>query len=393
MGMVSTAHEEFKKLRMWDEAIDCLMVAGRNAEALDLIKGLLEQGPTARLWCCLGDLEKEAKHYEKAWEFSNGRFARAQRSLGRHHFKHGDLKRAISCFSKALEINPMHSDIWFTMGVAQIKLEDYDNAALTFARCLSVNDEDAQAWANLAATHSARGKLQEARNCMVEATKRARTNWKMWESFLAICMQLRDVQGCIQAMSRFVELEQIPRIREKVLGAVTVAVISDQEGLYGSHTGREYVRQLGNLFKLLTDHQASDPAHWRLYAEFQDSRGEDASALECRLKQFRAAKPRLFDERDPECFAIMLEDVEQCLLTLEKTLERPCLVKQAEMQLQPFAYTVRDVATQLQVRLDTPGPVPAWASRQESISALAARAEARAAAGPVAAAGVAADAA
>merc|ERR1719411_1434378 len=38
MGMVSTAHEQFKKLRMWDEAIDCLMVAQRNVEALDLIK-------------------------------------------------------------------------------------------------------------------------------------------------------------------------------------------------------------------------------------------------------------------------------------------------------------------------------------------------------------------
>jgi len=228
---------------------------------------------------------------------------------------------------------------------------------------------------------------------MVEATKRARANWKMWESFLGICMQLRDVQGCIQAMSRFVELEQIPRIREKVLGAVTVAVISNQEGLYGSRTGHDFMRQLGDFFKKLTDHQVSDPVHWRLYAEFQDSRGNASDALECRLKQFRAAKGRLFDERDPENFACLLEDVEECLLTLEKTLQRPCLAKQAAIQSQPFAYAVRDVATQLQVRLDAPGPAPAWAPRQESILALAARAEAQAAAaGPVAATEATADA-
>ena len=37
-GMVSTAHEQFKKLRMWPEAVECLIIAERNVEAEDMLK-------------------------------------------------------------------------------------------------------------------------------------------------------------------------------------------------------------------------------------------------------------------------------------------------------------------------------------------------------------------
>ncbi|CAK0849390.1 unnamed protein product [Prorocentrum cordatum] len=124
-------------------------------------------------WCCLGDLEKEPKHYETAWELSKHRFARAQRSLGRHWFQKGELAKAIECFEAAVGINPLHTNIWFTMGCAQMKLERYDDCVATFSRCIGVDDDYAEAWANLAAAHSARGKLREARQCMAEAARRS----------------------------------------------------------------------------------------------------------------------------------------------------------------------------------------------------------------------------
>ena len=37
-GMVSTAHEQFKKLRVWPEAVECLIIAERNVEAEDMLK-------------------------------------------------------------------------------------------------------------------------------------------------------------------------------------------------------------------------------------------------------------------------------------------------------------------------------------------------------------------
>ncbi len=41
----------------------------------------------ARLFCILGDLESEPRHYERAWELSRHRFARAQRSLGEYYLR------------------------------------------------------------------------------------------------------------------------------------------------------------------------------------------------------------------------------------------------------------------------------------------------------------------
>ena len=35
---VQHAHEQFKKLRVWPEAVECLIIAERNVEAEDMLK-------------------------------------------------------------------------------------------------------------------------------------------------------------------------------------------------------------------------------------------------------------------------------------------------------------------------------------------------------------------
>lgn len=378
LGMVSTAHEQFKKLRMWAEAVDCLMCAERNVEALDMVKDLLEKEPTPKLWCCLGDLEKEPKHFETAWELSKHRFAGAQRSLGRYWFNKKELVKAVEAFKLALGINPMHAGIWFTLGVAEMQLERWDDACFTFSRCVAVESDNGQAWANLAATHSARENFKEARACMAEATKHSRENWRMWESFLGICMQLRDIQGCIQGMRRLVELDQAPRIAERVLGMLTAAVVNDVDGLWDFRTGKSYGNQLDQFFKYLTSRCTSEPCYWRFYAELQDSRRESAEALDSRMKQIRAAKARLWEERDPERFAIQLEDLLDCFKSVESGFADGDLETQARQQLQPFAYSVRDTVQRLQAKLDEVGKQPEWGAISDQITSLAARVEARA---------------
>mmetsp|Transcript_30003 Transcript_30003/g.75677 ORF Transcript_30003/g.75677 Transcript_30003/m.75677 type:complete len:960 (+) Transcript_30003:97-2976(+) len=384
MGMVSTAHEQFKKLRMWPEAIDCLMVAERNVEAQDMVKELLAEHPTPRLWCCLGDLEKEPKHFETAWELSGKRFARAQRSLGRHYFSKGELEKAVDSFRLALDVNPLHSGIWFTMGVAQMRLQRWEDAVFTFSRCVGIEDENSEAWANLAAVHSARGNLREARTCMSEACRRQRESWKMWESFMGICMQLRDIQGVIQALRRLAELDQGARIQERIVGMVAMAVVSDAQGLYEGRTGQSFSGQLDSLFKFMTEKCSSRAFVWRFWAELQDSRGERHEALQSRLRQHRVAQAQLWDERDPERFTVKLEDLRECQEVIAGTLEEPLFVEVAKEQLQPFAYSVRDTARRLETKLDTGLQAPAeWKKELATISALAVQLESCSTAGMV----------
>lgn len=378
MGMVSTAHEQFKKLRMWPEAVDCLMVAERNVEAKEMVKELIAQAPTPRLWCCLGDLEKEPKHFLMAWEISNKRFARAQRSLGRHHFSKGELEKAIEAYKLALNINPLHADIWFSKGVAEMRLKRWDDATVTFNRCLGVDDESSETWGNLAAVHSANGNLLEARSAMSEATRRSQNSYKMWESYMGICMQLRDIQGVIHSMRRLVDLDRASSIQERIVGALTMAVVTDADGLYDSRTGKAFGKQLNEFFKFLTSKVSSAPFAWRFFAELQESRGERQEALDSRMKQHRAAQARIWDERDPDRFRAMLEDVLDCFEVICDTLMEPAFGATAKEHMQPFAYSVHDTARQLNAKIDTGlGAPDEWKKALEKMTGIAEKLDAR----------------
>jgi len=382
IGMVSSAFEQFKKLHMWPDAIDCLMVAGRKAECLDLVNDLIKTHPSPRLYCALGDIETEhaLENYQKAWEFSGHRYARAARSMGRHYFSKHEYPEAIKWFLVAVQINPLHQSIWFACGVAQMRINRFDDAALSFSRCVGVEEENSEAWANLGATHIERGDFRQARACMSEACRRARQNWRMWESFIGVCMKLRDIQGMINGMRRLVELEQAPRIEEKMLGMITSAVLNDAEGLYEGTTGKKFAPKLLDFFKFMTSRCASVPCYWYFLGELQLFYNQPEAALESRLSQARAEQAKLWVEADPEKFARGLSDLISCFEAISESLEDPDLREQAASHLQPCAYSVRNAEKQLQAKLDKCVQVPeAWAAAHAKLCSIATLAEKNAA--------------
>merc|ERR1719281_1854313 len=99
-----------------------------------------------------------------------------------------------------------------------MKVNRFDDAITSFSRCVGVDDENWEAWANLGACHHEKGDLKQSRAAFEEATRRARENWRLWESFMGICMKLRDIQGVINAMRRILELGGGHRIPERQLG-------------------------------------------------------------------------------------------------------------------------------------------------------------------------------
>jgi tetratricopeptide (TPR) repeat protein len=378
LGMVSSAFEQFKKLRMWPDCVDCLMVAGRKAECLDLVNDLLKTKPTPRLYCAIGDVEADTalENYQKAWELSGHRYARAARSIGRHYFTKHKLPEAIEWFLKATAINPLHQSIWFTCGVAQMRLERYDDAVLSFTRCVGVEEDNSEAWANLASTHVARNDYKQARGCMSEACRRARGNWRMWESFIGICLKLRDIQGVINGMRRLVELECAERIDEKMLGMITGAVINDAEGLYEDTRGRRFAFKLLDFYKFITSRCASVPFYWHFFSEMQLLHDQPEAALDSRLKQARAEQAKLWIEADPEKFAKGLSDLIACFAAIAESLEDSDLREKAVSHLQPFAYSARNAEKQLQGKLEKCLQVPeAWAAAHAKLSSLAEAAE------------------
>uniref|UniRef100_L2FEE4 TPR repeat-containing protein n=1 Tax=Colletotrichum fructicola (strain Nara gc5) TaxID=1213859 RepID=L2FEE4_COLFN len=64
-----------------------------------------------RLFCILGDLENDPAHWERAWEVSKHRFARAQKSLGEHWLQQKDWTKALEAYQAATRCNRLSPEL------------------------------------------------------------------------------------------------------------------------------------------------------------------------------------------------------------------------------------------------------------------------------------------
>ncbi|RAK97910.1 tetratricopeptide repeat protein [Aspergillus ibericus CBS 121593] len=175
LGGLRTALDIYERLQMWAEAALCYAATEREDKAKYLVRRQLYQptgtdpddenekfdGPelsplpadAPRLFCIMGDIDTDPAMYERAWEVSNNRYARAQRSLARHYLtlKPPALEKAEDAYHKSLHINRLNHSAWFALGCVQLELQKWDDAIDSFTRAVQLEDSDAEAWSNLAA--------------------------------------------------------------------------------------------------------------------------------------------------------------------------------------------------------------------------------------------------
>lgn len=106
-----------------------------------------------RLLCILGDIDNDPKLYERAWEISKSRFARAQKSLGEYYLQQKDIVKARDAYKKAIAVNRLSSELWNRLGDISLRIGDFSDAAEAFGHAISCSDsnggEDARTWSNL----------------------------------------------------------------------------------------------------------------------------------------------------------------------------------------------------------------------------------------------------
>ncbi|KIW94760.1 uncharacterized protein Z519_04737 [Cladophialophora bantiana CBS 173.52] len=168
MGGLKTALDIYYRLQMYAEVALCLAATDQEGKAVELLKDLLfapdgaadiidkerlRSPPPAdapRLLCILGDITGEASYYSLAWSVSSNRYARAQRSLGRHYTKKREFRRAVEAYTLALNISRLDRGSWFALGCLQLELAEWMPAVESFTRCVQLDDKDAESWSNLA---------------------------------------------------------------------------------------------------------------------------------------------------------------------------------------------------------------------------------------------------
>lgn len=175
LGGLRTALEIYERLQMWAEAALCYAATEKELKAKSVVRRQLYEatGPNEddeneqfdgpersplpadapRLFCILGDIEKDEKLYERAWDISGQRYARAQRSLARHYLglTPPQLEQAEDAYRKSLHINRLNHSAWFALGCVQLELQRWEDATDSFTRCVQLDDTDGEAWSNLAA--------------------------------------------------------------------------------------------------------------------------------------------------------------------------------------------------------------------------------------------------
>ena len=329
-GLIGAAIKMFEEAELWDSLIVCYQLLQKNEIAEQLVRTRLEVTPDdARLWCTLGDLVDEDEHYNTAWSCSNGRSARAQRSLARSAMRRDDFELASDCWERALALSPLHLEAWFSLGWCNLKASNYEKAATALTRLVQMDPDDGRAWNNLATVHMKMENWPEAMVAFGEASKHSRETWQTWENYAHVAFQVGDLNTSARALEHMVGLTRGETYNPKLVRSLVDAL----EGIdldAGSDTStvspniittteQQLVNYVSNVLKKIATSSkgAASPGFWKTYAAYYAITGAPASRAECLTKHVRGlatstwhAADDTFDEYAESCVELARANLE-----------------------------------------------------------------------------------
>ncbi|KAI8085879.1 uncharacterized protein B0P05DRAFT_534074 [Gilbertella persicaria] len=303
LGVVRSAVEIFERLEMWEEVISCYQMMEQPQKAKDVLARLMEENPDSpKYLCILGDLEAEPAHWRKSWEISGQRYARAMRSLGSYEYKRQNYKAAMDAYQKALTINPLFEGSWYILGCAAMMVEDWEVGARAFQRVVALDDDQPEAWSNLASIYVRMDKKTDAFLALKQATKMKFDNWKMWQNLLFVSIDVGQFADAIYAMQRVVELRW-DKVRDEavdigVLRMIVENVIQNWKDPFDRDGARlsRHVQRL--LEEVILSRITNSPDIWMICAKFYLWQCRYVDALETSVKAYRSVMhdPRIETE-------------------------------------------------------------------------------------------------
>lgn len=350
LGGLRSALEIYERLEMWAEAALCYAATEKEETAKRMVRRQLFHATSGvpdteasedekwegevrdpapadapRFYCILGDVDNDPTMYEKAWEVSNQRYARAQRSLGRYWLSQHDHLKAADAYAKSLKANSLNHQSWFALGCSLLELAAFEKAAESFRRCVQLDETDAEAWSNLAAAllknevpevgeeepaelptpaddeediaEVKKQDPQQNRLDALRALKRAATlkhdSHRIWENLLIISASVYppDYTSIITAQRHLIDLRG-KTVGEKcvdveIMGLMVTHIITNNETFDKDRPG--YERMLVDLFdKHITPLITGSQKLWQLVGKLALWRAKPEKALDAHEKAWRA---------------------------------------------------------------------------------------------------------
>jgi tetratricopeptide (TPR) repeat protein len=168
VGIHMSAYELVKSAGLDEDAVKYLALAGRQTQAIELAEEMNKNEDGVKnfnIMCLLGEMKRDHIWFQRAWDESNGKCAKAMRNLGRYYFFENMFEKSAECYEKSLALNKLYPASWFTMGCAYMKYGNYKRAIYSFANAVSIDERQQTAWANLANCYMAEKRFFEAVTC------------------------------------------------------------------------------------------------------------------------------------------------------------------------------------------------------------------------------------
>lgn len=223
LGMIKTALDLYLRIQKWEDVILCYTMLELRHKAAEIIQQEIDKKPSVKLYCLLGDSTDDVSWYETAWNFSGHKSGRAQRHWGNYYFRKKEYETAIPHLQKTLEINSLQETQWLRLGYAALSLENWELAASAYRRYTYLEPNGFESWNNLAKAYIKMGDKVRAHKVLHESLKCNFNNWKIWENFLLVSVDVGSFEDAINAYNRLVELKEKyhdKQILEIIVGAI-----------------------------------------------------------------------------------------------------------------------------------------------------------------------------
>lgn len=287
LGVAASAKQLFEELEMWDEIVQCYAIMDQMHEAAEVVRERLKvESKSAHLWCILGEIVDDPLHLEKAWVLSKYRSARAKRSLGTFYLKRQEYRKAMDHYEKALAINPLYPNVWFSYGCCAMKEQLWEKASHAFSRVVQIDPEEGDAWNNLASVNIQLGKKKEAFYALKEGLKTKRQDWRVWQNLLFVAVDVGEFASAILAYNKLLTLVGAKALDIEVL-RILVKVVHHNIACADGNEGYRLLRQVTDLLERCSIVGAANPDIWDVLAEFYEFEKKFEEVLACRQKQVR----------------------------------------------------------------------------------------------------------